>query len=98
MLFRKGLRRPARFRENRSSRAHPGELPIIQLGGTASMQAIFAGADTVIVATILNKFLFSIFSRPEITRMADRALNRPGRTSRPAVLSRTLAYRNHRLT
>ena len=48
-----------------------GELPIIQLGGTASMQANFAGADTVIVATILKKFLFSIFSRPEITRMAD---------------------------
>jgi NitT/TauT family transport system substrate-binding protein len=48
-----------------------GELPIIQLGGTASMQANLAGADTVIVATILKKFLFSIFSRPEITRIAD---------------------------
>src|SRR5574341_21764 len=31
------------------------ELPIIQLGGTASMQANFAGADTVIVATVLKK-------------------------------------------
>jgi NitT/TauT family transport system substrate-binding protein len=48
-----------------------GEVPIIQLGGTASMQAALAGADTIIVATILKKFLFSIFSRPEITRMAD---------------------------
>jgi NitT/TauT family transport system substrate-binding protein len=48
-----------------------GELPIIQLGGTASMQANFAGADTVIVATILKKFLFSIFSRPEFTQIAD---------------------------
>lgn len=48
-----------------------GEVPIIQLGGTASMQANFAGADTVIVATILKKFLFSIFSRPEFTRIAD---------------------------
>ncbi len=48
-----------------------GEVPIIQLGGTASMLANFAGADTVIVATILKKFLFSIFSRPEITRMVD---------------------------
>ncbi|HEX9787245.1 MAG TPA: ABC transporter substrate-binding protein [Candidatus Binatia bacterium] len=48
-----------------------GEVPIIQLGGAASMQANFAGADTVIVATVLKKFLFSIFSRPEITRMAD---------------------------
>lgn len=48
-----------------------GEVPIIQLGGTASMLANFAGADTVIVATIIKKFVFSIFSRPEITRFAD---------------------------
>jgi ABC-type nitrate/sulfonate/bicarbonate transport system substrate-binding protein len=48
-----------------------GEVPIIQLGGAASIQANLAGADTVIVATILTKFLFSIFSRPELTRMAD---------------------------
>lgn len=48
-----------------------GEVPIIQLGGAASMQANLAGADTIIVATILKKFLFSIFSRPDITRIAD---------------------------
>jgi NitT/TauT family transport system substrate-binding protein len=48
-----------------------GEVPIIQLGGAASMQANLAGADTVIVATILKKFLFSIFSRPDITKIAD---------------------------
>jgi NitT/TauT family transport system substrate-binding protein len=48
-----------------------GEVPIIQLGGAASMQANLAGADTVIVATVLKKFLFSIFSRPEFTRIAD---------------------------
>ncbi len=48
-----------------------GEVPIIQLGGAVSMQANLAGADTVIVATILKKFLFSIFSRPDIVRMAD---------------------------
>src|SRR5512136_2324087 len=47
-----------------------GELPIIQLGGTASIQADFAGADAVIVATILKRFLFSIFGRPEITTFA----------------------------
>src|SRR6266540_7210593 len=41
-----------------------GEVPIVQLGGTASMLANFAGADTVIVATIIKKFVFSIFSRP----------------------------------
>src|SRR3990170_6131291 len=48
-----------------------GEVPIIQLGGPPSMQANLAGADTVIVATVLKKFLFSIFSRPDITRIAD---------------------------
>ncbi len=48
-----------------------GELPIIQLGGAASIQANFAGADTVIVATILKKFLFSIFSRPGIATFAE---------------------------
>ena len=48
-----------------------GELPIIQLGGAASIQANFAGADTVIVATIIRKFLFWIFARPGIDRMED---------------------------
>jgi NitT/TauT family transport system substrate-binding protein len=48
-----------------------GEVPIIQSGGTGSLQANLVGADTVIVATILKKFLFSIFSRPDIARMAD---------------------------
>src|SRR6266550_944792 len=52
-----------------------GEVPIIQLDGTASMQANLAGADTVIVAMILKKFLFSIFSRPDITRIADLKAN-----------------------
>src|SRR6266550_8326846 len=37
-----------------------GDVPIVQLGGTASMLANFAGADTVIVATIIKKFVFSI--------------------------------------
>lgn len=48
-----------------------GEVPIIQGGGTGPLQANLAGADTVIVATILKRFLFSIFGRPDITRMAD---------------------------
>ena len=48
-----------------------GELPIIQLGGAASIQANLAGADTVIIATIVKKFLFWIYSRPEIRRMED---------------------------
>src|ERR1041384_774849 len=48
-----------------------GEVPIIQLGGGASIAANFSGADTVIVATIVRKFLFSIFARPGIERMED---------------------------
>lgn len=48
-----------------------GELPIIQLGGAASIQANLSGADSVIVATIVRKFLFSIFARPGIERMED---------------------------
>ena len=48
-----------------------GEVPIIQLGGAASIQANFSGADAVIIATIVRKFLFSIFARPGIERMED---------------------------
>jgi NitT/TauT family transport system substrate-binding protein len=48
-----------------------GELPIIQLGGAASIQANLSGADTVIIATIVKKFLFWIYSRAEIARMED---------------------------
>ncbi|HEX9452823.1 MAG TPA: ABC transporter substrate-binding protein [Candidatus Binatia bacterium] len=48
-----------------------GELPIIQLGGAASIQANLAGADTIIVATIVKKFLFWIYGRPEIRRIED---------------------------
>ncbi|HEY2990426.1 MAG TPA: ABC transporter substrate-binding protein [Candidatus Binatia bacterium] len=48
-----------------------GEVPIIQLGGAASIQANFSGADAVIVATIMRKFMFSIFARPGIERMED---------------------------
>jgi len=48
-----------------------GELPIIQLGGAASIQANLAGADTIIIATIVKKFLFWIYGRPDISRMED---------------------------
>jgi NitT/TauT family transport system substrate-binding protein len=48
-----------------------GELPIIQLGGAASIQANLSGADTVIIATIVKRFLFWIYSRAEIGRMED---------------------------
>jgi NitT/TauT family transport system substrate-binding protein len=48
-----------------------GDLPIIQLGGAASIQANFSGADTVIIATIVRKFLFWIFAKPDVQRMED---------------------------
>lgn len=48
-----------------------GDLPIIQLGGAASIQANFSGADTVIIATIVRKFLFWIFAKPDMQRMED---------------------------
>ncbi|MGH7855138.1 MAG: ABC transporter substrate-binding protein [Candidatus Binatia bacterium] len=48
-----------------------GELPIIQLGGAASIQANFSGADTVIIATIVKKFLFWIYGQSSINRMED---------------------------
>ena len=48
-----------------------GDLPMIQLGGAASIQANFSGADTVIVATIVRKFLFWIFAKPGLERMED---------------------------
>jgi ABC-type nitrate/sulfonate/bicarbonate transport system substrate-binding protein len=48
-----------------------GEVPLLQLGGAASVAANFSGADTVIVATIVRKFLFTIFARPGIERMED---------------------------
>lgn len=48
-----------------------GELPIIQLGGAASIQANLAGADTVIIATIVKKFLFWVYAIPGIHRMED---------------------------
>jgi ABC-type nitrate/sulfonate/bicarbonate transport system substrate-binding protein len=48
-----------------------GEVPVLQLGGAASIQANLSGADTVIIATIVRKFLFWIYSRPEIGRMED---------------------------
>jgi len=48
-----------------------GELPVIQLGGAASIQANFAGADTVIIATIVKKLLFWVYAVPGINGMED---------------------------
>jgi NitT/TauT family transport system substrate-binding protein len=48
-----------------------GEVPIIQLGGAASIQANLSGADTIIIATIVKKFLFWIYSQPNLARMED---------------------------
>jgi ABC-type nitrate/sulfonate/bicarbonate transport system substrate-binding protein len=65
-----------------------GELQILQLGGAASIQANFGGADTVIIATIVRKFLFWIYGRPEIGKMEDlkaRFLAQP--VSEPSPIS-----------
>src|SRR5919108_5404829 len=48
-----------------------GELPIIQAGGAAPIQANLSGTDTVIVATITKQFSWWIFSQPNINRMED---------------------------
>jgi NitT/TauT family transport system substrate-binding protein len=48
-----------------------GELPVIQLGGAASIQANLAGADTVIIATIVKKLLFWVYAVPGINGMED---------------------------
>jgi ABC-type nitrate/sulfonate/bicarbonate transport system substrate-binding protein len=48
-----------------------GELPIIQAGGAAPVQAKLSGTDTVIIATIAKKFNWWIFSQPNINRMED---------------------------
>jgi ABC-type nitrate/sulfonate/bicarbonate transport system substrate-binding protein len=48
-----------------------GELPIIQAGGAGPIQTNLSGADTVIVATIVKKFNWWIFSQPNVGRMED---------------------------
>jgi NitT/TauT family transport system substrate-binding protein len=48
-----------------------GELPVIQLGGAASIQANLAGADTVIIATIVKKLLFWVYAVPGVNGMED---------------------------
>ncbi|MBI3076792.1 MAG: ABC transporter substrate-binding protein [Deltaproteobacteria bacterium] len=45
-----------------------GSSPIISISGPAPIAAAIQGADTVIVATVLNTFIFSIMARPELTR------------------------------
>jgi ABC-type nitrate/sulfonate/bicarbonate transport system substrate-binding protein len=48
-----------------------GEVPIIQLGGSASVLANLSGADTVILSTHVSKFLFWIFARSGVERMEE---------------------------
>ena len=64
-----------------------GDLPIIQLGGAASIQANFSGADTVIVATIVRKFLFWIFAKPGLERMDEDLQGKVFGTTRFGTLS-----------
>ena len=48
-----------------------GEIAVSQIGAAAVVDADLAGADLTNVATIIRNFVFYIFSRPEIERMAD---------------------------
>ena len=84
-----------------------GELPIIQLGGAASIQANLAGADTVIIATIVKKFLFwmpsSVAVGPdgalyvgELTGVAVRPRGRRGSGGSCRASSRALRVRASR--
>lgn len=48
-----------------------GEIAVSQIGAAAVVDADLAGGDLTNVATIIRNFVFYIFSRPEIERMAD---------------------------
>lgn len=48
-----------------------GEVAISQIGAAAVVDADLAGGDLTHIATIIRNFVFYIFSRPEIERMAD---------------------------
>ena len=45
-----------------------GTSPIISISGPAPITAAVSGADTALVSCVLNTFVFSIMSRPEIER------------------------------
>ncbi len=48
-----------------------GEIALSQIGAAAVVDSGLAGGDLTNVATIVRNFVFYIFSRPEIERMAD---------------------------
>jgi NitT/TauT family transport system substrate-binding protein len=48
-----------------------GEIAISQIGAAAVVDSDLAGGDLTNIATIVRNFVFYIFSRPEIQRMAD---------------------------
>jgi ABC-type nitrate/sulfonate/bicarbonate transport system substrate-binding protein len=48
-----------------------GEVAISQIGAAAVVDSGLAGGDLINVASIIRNFVFYIFSRPEIERMAD---------------------------
>ena len=48
-----------------------GEIAVSQIGAAAVVDADLAGGDLTNIATIIRNFVFYIFSRPEIERMAD---------------------------
>lgn len=48
-----------------------GEVAISQIGAAAVVDSVLAGGDLTNIATIIRNFVFYIFSRPEIERVAD---------------------------
>ncbi len=48
-----------------------GDIAISQIGAAAVVDSALAGSDLINIATIVRNFVFYIFSRPEIERMAD---------------------------
>ena len=48
-----------------------GEIPIGQIGASAVIDSDLGGADLTVVASIIRNFVFNIFSRPEVDKVAD---------------------------
>lgn len=48
-----------------------GEIKLAQIGGAAAVSAGLGGADVVMIGTLVPVFVTALFSRPEITSVAD---------------------------
>jgi NitT/TauT family transport system substrate-binding protein len=48
-----------------------GEIKLAQIGGAAAVSAGLSGADVIMIGTVVPVFVTTLFSRPEITSVAD---------------------------